>query len=167
MILNQLQTAPPGRQCVSTLIHHLRTKTLRWCLDSAFNIMRTRQYGRHFPDDIFKCRWWLGAVQATGHCLSQFWLVYWCIYASLGLNELIMHVISVISDISSCYSCRHFTTYLHYQRLTMPNWPLIDCFGQLIRTIYQTYINIWIHATKLRRIYRLRDRLDIFSGELW
>ena len=34
-------------------------------------------------------RLWLGAVQATSHYLSQWWLVYWRIYASLGLNNLI------------------------------------------------------------------------------
>ena len=33
-------------------------------------------------------RWWLGAVQATGHYLNQWWLIYRRIYASLGLNEL-------------------------------------------------------------------------------
>ena len=33
-------------------------------------------------------RWWLGAVQATSHYLNQWWLYYWRIYASLGLNEL-------------------------------------------------------------------------------
>ena len=33
-------------------------------------------------------REWLGADQATSHCLNQWWLVYWLIYASLGLNEL-------------------------------------------------------------------------------
>ena len=33
-------------------------------------------------------RWWLGAVQATSHYLNQWWLIYWHIYASLGLNEL-------------------------------------------------------------------------------
>ena len=33
-------------------------------------------------------RYWLGAVQATSHYLSQWWLVYWSINASLGLNEL-------------------------------------------------------------------------------
>ena len=32
-------------------------------------------------------RYWLGAVQATSHYLSQWWLVYRRIYASLGLNE--------------------------------------------------------------------------------
>ena len=33
-------------------------------------------------------RWWLDAGQATSHYLSQWWLVYWRIYASHGLNEL-------------------------------------------------------------------------------
>ena len=33
-------------------------------------------------------RKWLGAGQATSHYLNQWWLVYWRIYASLGLNEL-------------------------------------------------------------------------------
>ena len=35
-------------------------------------------------------RQWLGAVQATSHYLNQWWLDYWRIYASLGLNELKM-----------------------------------------------------------------------------
>ena len=34
-------------------------------------------------------RYWLGAVEATSYYLNQWWLVYWRIYASLGLNELI------------------------------------------------------------------------------
>ena len=33
-------------------------------------------------------RWWLGDDQATSHYLNQWWLVYWHIYASLGLNGL-------------------------------------------------------------------------------
>ena len=33
-------------------------------------------------------RKWLGADQATSHYLQKGWLAYWCIYASLGLNEL-------------------------------------------------------------------------------
>ena len=32
--------------------------------------------------------WSLLAGQATSHYLNQWWLVYWRIYASLGLNEL-------------------------------------------------------------------------------
>ena len=34
-------------------------------------------------------RSWIGADQATSHYLNQGWKVYWRIYASLGLNELI------------------------------------------------------------------------------
>ena len=33
-------------------------------------------------------RWRLGADQATSHYLNQWWLVWWRINASLGLNEL-------------------------------------------------------------------------------
>ena len=33
-------------------------------------------------------KYWLGADQATSHCLNQWCLNYWRIYASLGLNEL-------------------------------------------------------------------------------
>ena len=35
-------------------------------------------------------RLWLGAGQATSHYLNQWWLVYWHIYPSLGLNDLTM-----------------------------------------------------------------------------
>ena len=39
-------------------------------------------------------RWWLGADQATSHYLNQWWLDYQRIYASLGLNELIVFLFS-------------------------------------------------------------------------
>ena len=38
-------------------------------------------------------RKWLGADLATSLYLNQWWLLYWRIYASLGLNELIFLVI--------------------------------------------------------------------------
>ena len=43
-----------------------------------------------FQSTIFQHRFrqWLGAVQATSHYRNQWWLVYWRIYASPGLNEL-------------------------------------------------------------------------------
>ena len=80
------------------------------------NTLRPGQNGRHFPDNIFKCifsnenAWisitfsfkfvpnvripaigsdiWFDADQAASHYLNQWWLVYWRIYVSLGLNEL-------------------------------------------------------------------------------
>ena len=35
-------------------------------------------------------RIWCGADQATSHYLKQWWLLYWSIYESLDLNELMM-----------------------------------------------------------------------------
>ena len=46
--------------------------------------------------------WWLGADQATSHYLNQWWLDYWCIYASSRpqwVNErTIPHMSSVSTD---------------------------------------------------------------------
>ena len=91
---------------------------LSFLLILTFNTLRPRQNGRHFADDTFKRIFmnenvWistnislkfvpkglinnipalvqirLGADQATSHYLNQWWLIYWRIYASLGLNEL-------------------------------------------------------------------------------
>ena len=49
----------------------------------------------HIPASVHIMAWrrsgdkqWLGAVQATSHYLNQWWLDYWRIFVSLGLNEL-------------------------------------------------------------------------------
>ena len=97
--------------------------------NASFNTLRPIQNGRHFTDDTFKRNSWtqmlefrlkfhwslfqrvqlttfqhwfrylIGANQATGHYLSQWWLVYWCLYASLGLNDL-MKDCFILSQIS-------------------------------------------------------------------
>ena len=87
------------------------------CHSANSNILWQRQNGRHFADGIFKCillneNIWIlieislkfvpkspinnyssigldNGIQATSHDLNQWWLVYWRIYALLGLNELI------------------------------------------------------------------------------
>ena len=96
-----------------------------------FNTLRPRQNGNHFPTDIFKCiflneNMWIVieillkfvptglinnipvvvqimAWRRTGDkSLSEpWWLVYWHIYASLGLNELI---VAWISNQTQCKS---------------------------------------------------------------
>ena len=88
-----------------------------------FNTLRPRQNGRHFADDIFKRIFlnenvWISiklslkfvskevinnnsalvqimAWRLPGDkpLLNQWWLVYWRIYASLGLNVLTMYVL--------------------------------------------------------------------------
>ena len=84
-------------------------------LISAVNSLRRGQNGHHFADDIFKYIFLNGnvlislkislkfvrkvpidnnslfACQVTSHYLNQWWLIYWRIYASLGLNQLTHH----------------------------------------------------------------------------
>ena len=68
-------------------------------LSNAFSWMKMLEFRLRFHWRLFLrvqltifqhwFRQWLGAGQATSHYLNQWWLVYWRIYASLGLNELI------------------------------------------------------------------------------
>ena len=65
---------------------------------NAFSWMKMFEYRLKFHWSLFLgvqltisqhwFRKWLGADQATSHYLDQWWLDYWRIYASLGLNEL-------------------------------------------------------------------------------
>ena len=67
-------------------------------LSNAFSWMKILEFRLQFHWSLFLrfqltiiqhwFRLWLGAVQATSHYLNQWWLFYWRIYASLGLNEL-------------------------------------------------------------------------------
>ena len=68
---------------------------------SAFSWMKMFEYRLKFHWSLFLrvqltisqhwFRKWLGADQATSHYLDQWWLDYQRIYASLGLNELMVH----------------------------------------------------------------------------
>ena len=65
---------------------------------NAFSLMKMDEFRLRFHQSLFPrfqltifqhwFRQWLGAVQATSHYLNQWRLVYWHIYASLGLSEL-------------------------------------------------------------------------------
>ena len=67
-------------------------------LSNAFSCMKMLEFRFKFHWSLFLrvqltivyhwFRWWFGADQATSHYLNQWWLDYWRIYASLGLNEL-------------------------------------------------------------------------------
>ena len=89
------------------------------CRILSVNMLRPRQNDHHFPSDNFKyislngnlefrlgfhwdlftwfeltifqhwCREWLGADQTTSHYLNQWWLVYWRIYTTFCLNDLL------------------------------------------------------------------------------
>ena len=53
-------------------------------------------------------RQWLDANHATSHWLNQCWLVFWYIYASLGLNEL-RHERTRIFLADNIFKCIFFT----------------------------------------------------------
>ena len=67
-------------------------------LSNAFSCMKMLQFQLRYLWSLFLrvqltivhhwFWWWLGTDQATSHYLNQWLLVYWRIYASLGLNEL-------------------------------------------------------------------------------
>ena len=71
---------------------------LQTTLSNAFSWMKILEFRLRFHWSLFLwvqltiiqhwLRWWLGAVHSTSQYLNQWWLVYWRIYASLGLNEL-------------------------------------------------------------------------------
>ena len=96
-----VNTRPGRRRDCCHLTHWGRDKMAavsQTTPSNAFSWMKMLEFRLRFHWSLFlrvqltlfqHCfRYWLGAVQATSHYLNQWWLVYWRIYASLGLNEL-------------------------------------------------------------------------------
>ena len=97
-------------QTFSLMKMHLKMLTAKWgqdkmtTLSNTFSWMKMLEFRLRFHWSLLSrvqltvfqhwFRQWLGAGQATSHYLNQWWLVYWRIYASLSLNELIAPVIT-------------------------------------------------------------------------
>ena len=107
-----------NRDLVSPTPEEHNTRNCKLTTAGRYYTLRSRQDGRHFPDDILDefswmkmynfplrfhwslflmvqltifqhwFRYWLDAYQATSHCLNQWWLFKWRIYASPSLSEL-------------------------------------------------------------------------------
>ena len=82
---SNFQTSAYSKYCALLRIHQ----------EGNVNTLRPRQDGRHFSDDVFKCIYfnenaWISIKILLKFCSqdSNDGLVNWCIYASLGLNEL-------------------------------------------------------------------------------
>ena len=81
-----------GRDKMATIFQTTFSNAFSWMKMFKF---RLRFHWSLFPRvqlTIFqhRLRWWIGAVQATSHYLNHRWLVYRRVYASFGLNELIV-----------------------------------------------------------------------------
>ena len=71
---------------------------LQMTFSNAFSCMKMYEFRLRFYWKLFErfqittsqhwFRTWLDADQATSHYVSQWWFVYWRLYASLGLDEL-------------------------------------------------------------------------------
>ena len=70
-------------------------------------------------------RQWLGADQATSHCLNQLLLIYWRIYASLGLNDWIDQHQNIKSHKRCAHfmGCTLFTTYFVFPEVCLSLRP--------------------------------------------
>ena len=114
-----------------------------------FNTLRPRQNGRRFTDDTFKRIFFnekvrisikislkfvpkgpinnIPSLVQTSHYLNQWWLVYWRIYASLGLNELNykIKVMDVVKDHIISPVSNWFTFFLfHINQIIIPQIQL-------------------------------------------
>ena len=80
-----------GRDKMVAILRKIFTKAFSWIKMSLFGFQFCwRLFLRNqLTINQHWFRYWLGAGQATSHYLNQWWLVYWRIYPSLRLNELI------------------------------------------------------------------------------
>ena len=98
LALNIIKISSLFRLTTDSLTHWSRDKmdvifqTAFWNWYSWMNMLKFRlkfhwSLFLRFQLTIFQ-HWFRLADQATSHYLNQWWIVYWRIYASLGLNEL-------------------------------------------------------------------------------
>ena len=109
----------------SGLTHWDRNKmaaTFQTIFSNTYSWMKIYEIGLRFHWSLFLrvqltifqhwFRYWLGADQATGHYLNQWWIIYRRIYASLGLNKLT--ALTAIR-VSHFYRRKRYTPSAFYQ----------------------------------------------------
>ena len=114
------------RRLFNLLTHWGRDKTVdisQTTFSNAFSWMKICEFRLIFHWSLFLrdqltifqhlFRKWLGAGQATSHYLNQWWLVYWRLYASLGLNELMNYGFGdthmagkILKYVNECFNTR-------------------------------------------------------------
>ena len=96
-----------GRDKMAAVSQTMFSNAFSWVQMYEFSLKFHWSLFLRFQLTIFQhwFRYWLGAVQATSHYLNQWWLVYWRIYTSLGLNELRTDALMVISALVNTVLC--------------------------------------------------------------
>ena len=79
-----------GRERMAAILQTTFSNALSWMIIYEFRLKFHWSLFPRFQLTIFQhwFRQWLGVDQAASHYLNHWWLDYWPIYVSLGLNEL-------------------------------------------------------------------------------
>ena len=105
-------------------------------------------------------RYWLGAWSAPSHYLKQWWVIYWSIYASLGINELKHKFVCYVGILQyrSFISISISTCTLHpvIILLILANW------GQNISDTGPSLSPCSYRTSSVYSLYRLQGQLCIF-----
>ena len=137
-------------------------------LSNAFSWMKMLEFQLRFHWSLFLrvqltiiqhwFRYWLGAGQATSHYLNRWWLVYWRIYASLGLNELNGCIGVLISEPSWHAPCQdrfmiwNINTYIPRKFWWEIAYPLSNFSGVTVA------IPEWIRHCAPHRLYNVINK---------
>ena len=146
-------------------------------------------WGRQFADDIFKCiflnetyefrlrfhwilflrveliiyqhwfRLWLGAGEATSHCLNQWWFC-WRIYTSVGFNELNHFRMWQVSTHLSCRdTCQIWMWYLTANGTLV----ILNKANNWTKYIFLLYPTIYVKPMNLKHVqFKLAPCLTYF-----
>ena len=95
--------------------------------------------------------YWLGTNQATRHYLNQWWLVYWCIHASLSHNELKGEKLAWISSTVGGL----FDSHMVYNRPSSPKKArCMVCFVSSGGRFKNTYELLNLRALKISKLHK-------------
>ena len=128
---SNFQTSAYSKYCALLRIHQ----------EGNVNTLRPRQDGRHFSDDVFKCIYfnenaWISIKILLKFCSqdSNDGLVNWCIYASLGLNEL-----NASGSSHYCHRTIFFLKWIsHIRKKTL---RFSHCNSNLIELSFWSHLN--------------------------
>ena len=134
--------------------------------------LRARQNGHHFADNIFKCillneNVWISIkislkfvpkglinnIPALVQIMNQWWLDYWHIYTSLGLNELICCIKdpNCVSPVAAGASVPNSTSkhrYVHFKMFFLICYPWSQILFDAIIEIIMRYHKVLTSDSK-------------------
>ena len=115
-------------------------------------------------------RWWLGAGQATSHCLKQWWLIHWCIYVSLpqwvdNISALV-EIMAWRRPGTKPLSKPMMVSLLMHICFTWPKWVTTIHRDMLIKTRGHSLTSKWHrhnNASKSYQIYSIQVYISTHS----